>query len=525
MKLTNKYVFYAVLSIFITGVFNILVIALPLNAYETYSIDETIDEKKRIIEVYTGRRLQDLENKAVEYAYWDDALKAMSPWNENWLKENISKYLYESPYNIDFVFLYNFEQMRSQFFSDGVSLHQINFSPPTALEPIIMPKTFLRLVGKELYAFTMAPLTNNDGSLPPVGYLLLGQKLDATYLMPLMDYLGSSQQIYMVYDEHKEDHYHPIDNKYVNFIYNFYDEHNQYLASYEILLDVSSIRQLKLNLFKAISFLILCSLLIGSLLMGFLSKQLTTRLNGVIDSIKSIAAGNYSHKLPIAGEDEIKYLSTSVNTLSDNILSNISELHNSYFQTIEAFVTTIEVKDFYTKGHSERVANLSVCIAEVLKLPSFEEILTAALIHDIGKIGIPEAILNKPGRLTEEEYSQIKAHPEIGYRILNNIEGFNNIKDIIRHHHEWYNGKGYPLGLTRDEIPLGARIISVADAFDAMTSNRPYKTSHSTEEAMIEIHRMSGIQFDPLVVDAFDHVINTLFYDSPLEQNENLIHK
>ncbi|MGB3960409.1 MAG: HD-GYP domain-containing protein, partial [bacterium] len=182
-----------------------------------------------------------------------------------------------------------------------------------------------------------------------------------------------------------------------------------------------------------------------------------------------------------------------------------TNMRNLYIQTIKAIVAAVDAKDSYTRGHSDRVREMSVAIARELKLPEGEQevIEYMALLHDTGKIGVSEAILNKPGRLTEEEYQVIKDHPVIGARIVSEVDFFKKASTIVRHHHEWYNGEGYPDGLQGEEISLGARIIAVADAFDAMTSERPYRRARSVEEALAELKANVGKQFDPRVVEAF----------------------
>lgn len=188
-----------------------------------------------------------------------------------------------------------------------------------------------------------------------------------------------------------------------------------------------------------------------------------------------------------------------------------NNLLNYYFETIQALAAAIDAKDSYTHGHSRRVTDISIGIAQIMNLKhdDINTIKHAALLHDIGKIGISEQILLKPGRLTEEEYEKIKQHPHIGAGILNSIEFLKKVCEIIEHHHERYDGKGYPLGLKGDQIPLGARIICVADAFDAITSTRPYRKPLLFTEAIEEITKCSGTQFDPIVVDSFVKLINS----------------
>jgi putative two-component system response regulator len=180
-------------------------------------------------------------------------------------------------------------------------------------------------------------------------------------------------------------------------------------------------------------------------------------------------------------------------------------LKNTTRATLEAFSETIEQKDAYTKGHCNRVRNISVALGKALRL-SHERLAIlegGALLHDIGKIGISEEILNKKGKLTQMEFDIIRMHPISGERIINHIEMFQPYRPIIRSHHERMDGTGYPDGLKGEEIPFDVRIVSLADAFDAMTSNRAYRSALPTEIAVEEIKICSGTQFDPEIVEVF----------------------
>jgi putative nucleotidyltransferase with HDIG domain len=182
-----------------------------------------------------------------------------------------------------------------------------------------------------------------------------------------------------------------------------------------------------------------------------------------------------------------------------------NDLSMSYDQTLEALVTALDARERETEQHTRRVVDYSMALAEKMGLSDEDliEIRRGALMHDIGKIGVPDAILQKPGPLTDEEWVVMRRHPEEGLRILQDITFFRGAIDIIGSHHEHYDGKGYPRGLVGDEIPLGARIFAIADALDAITSDRPYRKAQTFKAAYEEILRCRGTQFDPKVVDAF----------------------
>lgn len=183
-----------------------------------------------------------------------------------------------------------------------------------------------------------------------------------------------------------------------------------------------------------------------------------------------------------------------------------------YQNTVQVLMAAMDAKDPYTRGHSQRVARYARLLATYMKLPEdeVEEIERAAALHDIGKLAVPEPILNKPGRLSPDEVLVVQRHPLLGGAILNQIAGIGWARDWILHHHERWDGQGYPHRLAGTGIPLASRIIAVVDAYDAMTSDRPYRQAMSHEAACRELARAAGHQLDPTVVQAFlDMVQNT----------------
>lgn len=234
----------------------------------------------------------------------------------------------------------------------------------------------------------------------------------------------------------------------------------------------------------------------------FLARNFAVRIQRLDLAIDQIAAGKHDIHLRVEGSDEVSQLAARVNSLATALHGERESLMMS---TIESLVTALEAKDAYTYGHSSQVASIAEAIGRELKF-SEDELLTlriAALLHDIGKIGIPDHILHKSGRLEEEEWAIIKQHPETGAKIIAGIPALKKVAESVRHHHARWDGDGYPEALSRENIPLGARIIAVADTYQAMVSDRPYRAGMPEEVALDEIHRCAGAQFDPQVVDAF----------------------
>ncbi len=212
-------------------------------------------------------------------------------------------------------------------------------------------------------------------------------------------------------------------------------------------------------------------------------------------------------------EDDLEFLKTlaSQAAISLENAQLYEDLQKNYYDTIKSLVLTIEAKDPYTRGHSQRVTEYVLMIAKALGLPpaSLERLESASILHDIGKIGISEYLLLKKGKLTSEEMENIRKHPIIGESIIEPIGFLSDIRPMIRHHHERFDGKGYPDHLEGKNASLEARILSVADAYDAMTSNRPYRKGLSRDEAIRELVRNKGSQFDGEIVDVFIDILKT----------------
>ena len=189
---------------------------------------------------------------------------------------------------------------------------------------------------------------------------------------------------------------------------------------------------------------------------------------------------------------------------------------SQYVDTVNALMLAMEARDKYTEGHSQRVAELVKEIAKELKYNDWaiDKLNIASLLHDVGKIGIDDCILNKPGKLTDEEYSIIKSHPEIGYNILKDVKNLKDVIHIVKHHHERYDGKGYPDGMSGDELNLDVYIVQLADCVDAMTTDRPYKKALTPERVVSELENNSGTQFHPKVVNAYLNLLK--------KQNRNI---
>jgi len=239
-------------------------------------------------------------------------------------------------------------------------------------------------------------------------------------------------------------------------------------------------------------------LAISMIMAGLIMRPIQMLARGA----ERIGSGDLEYRIKLSRRDEFGLLAASFNSMA-------SKLGELYLNTLQMLANALEAKDAYSRGHTERVTRYSVEIAKKMKLPEVEiqTIRKAAIVHDIGKIGIKESILNKRGVLTDEERNHIKSHVDWGAHILRPIASMDKVISYLFHHHERFDGSGYPSGLSGHDIPLGARIIALADAFDAMTSDRPNRQAMARNSAMAELKKCSGTHFDPEVVRAFLEVL------------------
>lgn len=233
-----------------------------------------------------------------------------------------------------------------------------------------------------------------------------------------------------------------------------------------------------------------------------LARNFNRRIEALQKAVGEMADGKGELDLRVDGRDEVAQLASCIKKLAAKLQS---EREGMLLSAIESLVMALETKDEYTYGHSSQVSSISVAIGREMGMNQEDlfSLRVAALLHDIGKIGIPDQVLNKRGSLTEEEWELIKKHPGIGARIIAGIPLLQQVGNMVLHHHARWDGRGYPEIISGSDIPIGSRIIAVADTYQAMTSDRPYRKGLSAAVALSEIQACSGKQFDPAVVDAF----------------------
>jgi len=258
--------------------------------------------------------------------------------------------------------------------------------------------------------------------------------------------------------------------------------------------------------------LLLAGVLLTLVIGVWLARRITRPMHRLVQATRLVSAGDLDHQAPVATHDEFGELTDSFNQMtrslkekSTSLKLTMAQLQDTYLMTIEALAAAVEARDPYTHGHTQRVEAYVLLMARALGCDEAEvgAIRRASVLHDIGKIGIEDVILRKQGRLEPDEAIRMQRHPVIGVEMLKGIDFLDPVLPLVRNHHERWDGNGYPDQLHADEIPLGARILAVADALDAMTSDRPYRAARTFEYAKTEILKGSATHFDPEVVTAF----------------------
>ncbi len=270
--------------------------------------------------------------------------------------------------------------------------------------------------------------------------------------------------------------------------------------------------------------------LLGAIL---LSSFMTRPVEQLTEAVSKLQRGEHVVAIPVRTKDELGRLTKNFNHMAQTIQQQNESLHNystelesSYSDMVRILAAAHDARDNYTYGHSARVAQFALSLGEKLQLGSnaMQELELACLLHDIGKIHVPDAILNKKDRLNRHEHEQIIKHPVRGSEILQLAPSLHKYIPTVRHHHERYDGTGYPDRLRGDAIPLHAQIVALADTYDAMTSSRPYRKGMSRKEAIIEIQGCSGSQFNPNMITPFIEALNAFPTETSemIQQSENL---
>ncbi len=440
---------------------------------------------------------------------WDDLFEKVQTIDIKWMEANATKYIYDQDeFAVDYVYIENSKMTYTASYGDIEWLVNENFYKD--MKSSRKPKSgYFEHNGQVVY-LTGYPITKTNQT-GHAGWLVLGRNITPYLTDNISSVLGSNRIASIQFNTLAitQNIQHIQGYLYLNHTFELEDNHEPIIVT--IAMSFKKITQIIANYRLSIVFVIFITSIIGLSVLFYFINKFDHMFKSTIDSITHIANGQYLNQLKSGDIYEINELSVSVNMLTENIRLQQQKIEKSYFEGIQTLVKTLEMVDSYTKGHSERVSFYAVEIAKNLgwDQDEVETIRIAALMHDIGKIGVPSDILNKTGKLTFDELEIIKQHPIIGFEILDISDMFSNVKEIIKYHHERYDGNGYPMNLHGLDIPIGARLLCVVDSFDAMTTNRSYRSAMTVENSVSIIQSEIGRQFDPLfAVELIKHAQN-----------------
>lgn len=492
-----------------------VIIFYNMVSWKEFSENYKVEQEEKVNYFFADQK-SDLESVLNSHAVWTDALENLKVRNETWLYDNATGYMVGHPsYNVDFIFIANETETFSQLYSekeiglDFTSLEIYN----QALEKDRPVEKFI-WIDEQLAIVSASPFYDNEEE-NPYGVYLIGKVIDTEEMRALKTLLSTKDVSRIGFSNQKiiEASQWPMNWKiYLNVPLNdtekvfaniaFDLSHLSYLFYYQPLVIILLIAVIMAGLFWFINNNI---------------KYMTKKLKEVINFIKRISDGEYHLEIESKKGKlfpELESLVSSTNRMAEDIRHNIESveerniaLDEKYKEVINLLNNVVEMNDQYTYHHSAQVSEYALALGEAIGFDDLENLGLAAKLHDIGKVAIPTEILNKPSRLTEEEYDIIKTHSKWGYDLLSRSKIFHEARMGVLYHHERYDGLGYPMGLTGEDIPLMAQIITVADAFEAMTSDRSYRKAMSKEKALNILIKDKGKMFNPDLVDAFVEMI------------------
>lgn len=455
---------------------------------------EVLQAAERFIRSEQGR----LGALTQSHAYWTDLVNHSDAKDALWIQENATEYLTaDDSFKVDEIYLKNFRSDYTEQYGQLPATVYQNLTDRIDLQAATQAySSYLVTYRSQLFILTAAALADSDRTNPS-GIYFQGHRID-TDIMQLMEDTFSPRADVSV-DIFNGQQPHILDMSISTFSTVLVNDLQIKVSNVHMVDSISQNTDRLLQVIFAISVPAVIVILV-------LLYQISLNVGRSVDSIKNITYHDYTQKLTLGISEEFVELAHCINNLSEGLQKRDQDIERKYFEIISILIKTLEEVDTYTKGHSERVSHYATDLARAVGYADLESIRISGLLHDIGKVTIDSTILNKPGQLDAEEFAVIKRHPEIACNILELSDVFQFAKDMVKFHHEKFDGTGYPSGLKAEEIPLGARIIAIADVYDALTSARSYRSPMAPEEALAIITQGAGSHFDPQLAHQFSAI-------------------
>lgn len=466
--------------------------------YEMYLNEFTFEEHRKI-DAYYASRIESIKGIVESHAYWDEALEYLEKEDEQWLAENASTYIVENDiFSIDYILIAN-EDL--SFVQESDERHKNILLNNNLIQETLnddVDHLFIECIDEIDYLIYSTTFKDNEYE-NATGIFVSMLELDQEIISEINSVLyKNALSVELLCDSCEEDVlsldelilFHSIgDTNYDLKI--IYDE--DYLRHFFI-----SNRSILIITLAVILLLVIAVLSIAM-------RRIKNHISEMVNAIVNVSRGNYNNKIATDKMimPELNVLAAAVDTLSTTINEKNKLVEQNYIEMVDLLYKSVSVIDEYTANHGLAVALYSKFICKCINYRDVDNIFLAAKIHDIGKIAIPISILNKPSKITHEEFEIMKKHPEYGYKIISQISYFKYAKYGVKHHHEAWNGTGYPDGLKGNDIPITAQIIALADIYDALTTARVYRKAFSHEEAKKIIIEERNKKLNPILVEVF----------------------
>lgn len=495
----RKIIIMLLIASFFTIVFSsIFIYKNTEDNYKRY-LDNFIFEENRKLDLHFERKMDNIIGIVESHAYWDEAILYLNKKDEKWISKNATSYIVENDiFSIDGILIADEEIEFVQ--ETGVSLQNVLLNNVYIQETLKddIDSMFIDCFGGKEYIVYSTPF-KNDAYEEPTGVYIAILQIDVDYLNDVMEVLSRNAYSINLLCEDCENY--DISDEELIIYHRIANSNYSYKISYDSDFLKSFFIANRIMLIVIISAMLLLIIIVLFLFI----KRIRRHIKKVVDAIVNVSKGNYNNKISTNDMliSDFNTLAAAVDTLSTTINEKNKLVEQSYVEMVDLLYKAVSVIDLYTANHGLAVAHYSKLVCDLIDYRDVDNVFLAAKIHDIGKIAIPVAILNKPSKITKEEFEIMKMHSTYGYEIVSKVEYFKYAKFGVKYHHEAWDGSGYPEGLKGNDIPITAQIIALADIYDALTTARVYRNAFSHEQAKKIIVSERGKKLNPILVEIF----------------------
>ena len=498
--LKRTYIYITIVMIFSSIILSLGIYYINLQGIILFENSE-IENKQELLELYIEDSYNNLGTLNRAHAYWTQANIAVSNEDVEWIEDNLTEYIFTGDFNVDFVVLSN----EDGSFISSFGVYNIFITDTEVFNKVIEDDIeYNSIVWYDGDAFIVSgyPIADDDETNKS-GVLLLGRRIDNEMITIIESIIGKDEENEVFLFETIED-ISLLNEDFSDIIFESMDDNIIFVTQYELIFSTYVRERILRDSIITLALNVVVVVLILIILVRRFKKELDQLIKQILEL--DVKHSNYE-EMKFVRASELNQIITSFNFLRKKISQNMKDLVDKNLEVVKLLSTASEINDPYTQKHSINVSELSRKIGKRMKIEELDNLELSAELHDVGKVFVQLSILNKKGKLSSKERAEINKHPIHGAELLENIKDFDEVRFGVLHHHERYDGTGYPSQLKGDEIPLFARIIHIADVYDAISSSRPYREAFSKEEVIKIMEDGRGNSFDPAILDVFFDVI------------------